>query len=76
MRKSTHDAWGFYGRAGELAEVASIFGRGRWFFARVSGRRRIGKTTLVQRALDLGVPRQVVYVQIPDSAPALSLIHI
>jgi len=70
MRKSTHDAWGFYGRAGELAEVASIFGRGRWFFARVSGRRRIGKTTLVQRALDLGVPRQVVYVQIPDSAPA------
>jgi AAA+ ATPase superfamily predicted ATPase len=61
--------WRFYGRSPELANLQGILGRGRWFFVKVAGRRRIGKTTLIQRAL----PREgkpVFYVQIPDSAPA------
>lgn len=63
-------SWGFYGRSQELAELTAIFRRGRWFFARVTGRRRIGKTTLVQRALAASGRWRVFYVQTPDSAPA------
>jgi AAA+ ATPase superfamily predicted ATPase len=63
-------SWGFYGRARELEEVGAILARGRWFFMRITGRRRIGKTTLVQHALDATGGRAVFYVQIPDSAPA------
>ncbi len=62
--------WGFYGRAEELASLQAILGRERWFFARITGRRRIGKTTLVQRALLDSTNRPVLYVQIPDSGPA------
>jgi AAA+ ATPase superfamily predicted ATPase len=62
-------AWGFYGRQTELAQLESILGRGRWFFAKVTGRRRIGKTTLIQQALD-ATGRKIFYVQIPDSGPA------
>jgi hypothetical protein len=61
-------SWGFYGRQRELDEVRAILSRRRWFFARITGRRRIGKTTLVQRALRPDLP--VFYVQIPDSAAA------
>lgn len=61
--------WGFYGRAQERENLEAILGRRRWFFARITGRRRIGKTTLVQEALQ-GLSRDVLYVQIPDSAPA------
>jgi uncharacterized protein len=43
--------WGFYGRARELQALREILKRKRWFFARISGRRRIGKTTLVLQAL-------------------------
>lgn len=63
-------AWGFYGRSDELNTLTSILRRGRWFFARVTGRRRIGKTTLVQRALAASGRDRTFYVQIPDSAPA------
>jgi uncharacterized protein len=62
--------WGFYGRARELQELREILGRKRWFFARITGRRRIGKTTLVQQALRASPGRRVFYVQVPDSAPA------
>lgn len=62
--------WGFYGRGAELAGVEEILDRGRWFFVRVTGRRRIGKTTLIQRALQSRGGRPVFYMQIPDSAPA------
>jgi len=63
-------SWGFYGRSGELEQLESILRRGRWFFARVSGRRRIGKTALIQQALrSVDAPR-FLYVQVPDSAPA------
>lgn len=62
--------WGFYGRSLELRQIESILRRGRWFFVRVSGRRRIGRTTLIQQGLRASVPDRVLYVQIPDSAPA------
>jgi hypothetical protein len=38
--------WGLYGRRDELDQLSGIFDRGRWFFVKISGRRRIGKTTL------------------------------
>jgi hypothetical protein len=59
--------WGFYGRRGELDRLREILGRDRWFFVKVTGRRRIGKTTLIQQALQGG--RSVFYVQVPDSSP-------
>lgn len=63
--------WKFYGRTQQLAALAEMLGRRRWFFAKVSGRRRIGKTALIQRALQAGAATQpVFYVQIPDSEPA------
>ena len=43
--------WGFYGRRAELEQIAAILRRDRWFFLKVSERRRIGKTRLVQQAL-------------------------
>jgi uncharacterized protein len=62
--------WGFYGRRVELERLASVLGRRRWFFTKVSGRRRIGKTTLVQQALRPDQRERVLYIQIPDSDPA------
>ena len=62
-------SWGFYGRQAELRQLGEIFARGRWFFVKVTGRRRIGKTTLIQQALPT-TSRRVFYVQIPDSGPA------
>ncbi len=69
--------WGFYGRSRELNDLKAILARRRWFFVRITGRRRIGKTTLVQHALQETGGRPVFYVQIPDSAPAgvLSAVH-
>lgn len=63
-------SWGFYGRASELDSLTQILARNRWFFCRVTGRRRIGKTTLVQKAIETARDRHVLYVQIPDSAAA------
>jgi hypothetical protein len=61
--------WGFYGRRQELDQLASIIGRGRWFFVKISGRRRIGKTSLIQEAIRKLGPERVVYFQVPDSDP-------
>lgn len=62
--------WGFYGRRNELGKLHEILSRNRWFFAKVVGRRRIGKTTLIQEALRASSKKGVLYVQIPDSGPA------
>lgn len=63
--------WKFYGRKEQLAELERMLARKRWFFAKVTGRRRIGKTTLIQQAMqELGSQQPVFYVQIPDSEPA------
>ena len=70
-------SWGFYGREQELHGLRDILSRNRWFFTRITGRRRIGKTTLVQQALQATPTRPVFYVQVPDSGPAgvLSAVH-
>jgi len=70
MAAITHDNWGFYGRLDELDQLRGILRRQRWFFLKVSGRRRIGKTSLVQQALQAEGRKQVLYLQIPDSDPA------
>jgi hypothetical protein len=63
--------WGFYGRTEELRAVTQIMARNRWFFAKMTGRRRIGKTTLIQQAIQAtGATKPIFYVQIPDSGPA------
>jgi AAA+ ATPase superfamily predicted ATPase len=63
--------WKFYGRTEQLAGLERMLARKRWFFAKVTGRRRIGKTTLVRQAMrKIGDDRPLFYVQIPDSEPA------
>ncbi len=62
--------WKFYGRQAELNKLKSILNRERWFFTKIIGRRRIGKTRLIQQALHETKDRSVFYVQIPDSAPS------
>lgn len=62
--------WRFYGRKEQLADLERMLGRRRWFFAKVTGRRRIGKTTLIQRAIqEIKSKQPVFYVQVPDSEP-------
>ncbi len=60
--------WGFYGRRTELEQIRRILERRRWFFLKISGRRRIGKTSLIQQARR--EEDKIVYIQIPDSDPA------
>jgi AAA+ ATPase superfamily predicted ATPase len=63
--------WRFYGRREQLAGLEQMLSRKRWFFARVTGRRRIGKTTLIQQAMrEIHCHQPIFYVQIPDSEPA------
>jgi AAA+ ATPase superfamily predicted ATPase len=62
--------WAFYGRQTELRQLQSILSRRRWFFLQISGRRRIGKTTLIQQALRAADVSKTLYIQIPDSDPA------
>lgn len=62
--------WKFYGRRNELAQLQGILQRRRWFFLQISGRRRIGKTTLIQQALNGAGIHRTLYIQIPDSDPA------
>jgi len=70
MADASRSTWGFYGRRQELDELREILRRRRWFFLKVSGRRRIGKTSLVQQALEAEGRDKVLYVQVPDSDPA------
>ena len=54
--------WMFYGRVDQLADIERMLDRKRWFFAKVTGRRRIGKTTLIQHAIqELGNKQPVFY---------------
>jgi AAA+ ATPase superfamily predicted ATPase len=59
--------WGFYGRRTEVAEIGRILDSGRWFFCAISGRRRIGKTSLIQQALRERPETKHFYFQVPDS---------
>ncbi|HEU0196314.1 MAG TPA: ATP-binding protein, partial [Nevskiaceae bacterium] len=62
--------WKFYGRRVELDQLQAILQRKRWFFLQISGRRRIGKTTLIQQALTGAGITKTLYIQVPDSDPA------
>ena len=62
--------WSFYGRRTELEQLQQVLARGRWFFMQISGRRRIGKTALIQQALRPAGITRTLYIQIPDSDPA------
>ena len=68
MRPQNH--WTFYGREPEVAALRDLFLRERWFFIRVTGRRRIGKTALVRQALRAAGRERVAYLQIDDNEPA------
>ncbi|MCK9283591.1 MAG: ATP-binding protein [Rhodocyclaceae bacterium] len=62
--------WAFYGRRSELEQLQRILERRRWFFLQISGRRRIGKTALIQEALRAAGVAKTLYIQIPDSDPS------
>ena len=67
--------WTFYGRQEELGALLERMRAGRWFFGAIRGRRRIGKTALIQQALDTLKAdgpdgRRALLVQLPDSSPA------
>lgn len=53
--------WSFYGRRTELGQLQAILARRRWFFLQISGRRRIGKTTLIQEALSAEQRARTLY---------------
>ncbi|NRO97319.1 AAA family ATPase [Paraburkholderia sp. NMBU_R16] len=61
--------WGFYGRAEPLAELSRVVNSGRWFFCRIEGRRRIGKTTLISHLARNNdrLSSHLIYMQVPDS---------
>jgi hypothetical protein len=62
-------AWHFYGRAAPLTELQRIVSAGRWFFCRIEGRRRIGKTTLLWHLAQMNsdLEERLFYCQVPDS---------
>lgn len=70
MKPNSPATWRFYGRNPELETLTAILRRERWFFVKVTGRRRIGKTSLVQEALRRSGREKVLYIQVPDSDPA------
>jgi AAA+ ATPase superfamily predicted ATPase len=61
--------WQFYGRTEPLLELARIVNAGRWFFCRIEGRRRIGKTSLLSQLAkgDASLSERLIYMQVPDS---------
>lgn len=63
----SRQGWQFYGRHLELQQMKRILARQRWFFLQISGRRRIGKTALIQQALAASGHKKTLYIQIPDS---------
>jgi uncharacterized protein len=52
-----------------LELLTAILRKGRWFFIKIMGRRRIGKTALIKQALDAMPGKRIFSVQIPDSSP-------
>ena len=61
--------WSFYGRSEPLSELRRIVDAKRWFFCRIEGRRRIGKTTLLGQLArtDENLGSKLIYMQVPDS---------
>jgi len=65
--ESNRNQWGFYGRRSELADIDAVLASGRWFFCSLSGRRRIGKSSLILRALHRHPQTAHFYFQVPDA---------
>ena len=61
--------WSFYGRDHDISALRSIVNSPRWFFCRVQGRRRIGKTALLMQLAnsDHQFRSRLIYMQVPDS---------
>jgi AAA+ ATPase superfamily predicted ATPase len=61
--------WEFYGRTEPLTDLRRIVESPRWFFCRIEGRRRIGKTTLLGQIArtEAALGANLVYMQVPDS---------
>jgi hypothetical protein len=61
--------WSFYGRNQDISALRSIVNSSRWFFCRVQGRRRIGKTALLRQLAnsDREFRSRLIYIQVPDS---------
>lgn len=61
--------WRFYGRREPLSDLLHVINGGRWFFCRVQGRRRIGKTSLLAKLTEANadMAARLVYMQVPDS---------
>ena len=67
--------WSFYGRSEELGCLLEHLRRSRWFFGTIRGRRRIGKTALIQQALTILQADEPdsgpwLLAQLPDSTPS------
>ena len=67
--------WSFYGRSQQLGALLEHLRRSRWFFGTIRGRRRIGKTALIQQALETMSDDSVnsgpwLLVEVPDSTPS------
>jgi AAA+ ATPase superfamily predicted ATPase len=63
----------FYGRSETLARLRTLVSQPRWFFWRIRGRRRIGKTTIMVRELarEEGIgPERLFTSRLPDSDEA------
>ena len=61
--------WNFYGRGPQLDELSRLVHRENWFFCRIQGRRRIGKTALLKHltTIDEKLLPRLLYMQVPDS---------
>ena len=75
LRYGMKTPWGFYGRSEELGALLEHLRGSRWFLGTIRGRRRIGKTALIQQALEtLGADKPecgpFLLVEVPDSNPA------
>lgn len=70
LPQNTPADWDFYGREVELSALHDLLSRPGFFFLRLTGRRRIGKTTLVTEALRRSGRERVAYVYVPDADPA------
>ena len=67
-------AWQFYGREAELGSLLKRLRSDEWLFGSISGRRRVGKTALVEqarRSLKQDDPsgRRTLLFQLPNSTP-------
>lgn len=65
--------WSFYGRREEAGQLLEHMRKGRWFFGSIRGRRRIGKTALINQVLttirsDDTNLRLALLFQLPDSS--------